>query len=278
MESFALGAAAIAYGLAGCIAAAAAIFGKRPTRAVAAVLAFGLAAHALSLGLRWERVGHGPFIAMFEVLSSNAWSLTLAFFVAYLVVPAVRPAAAAVLPVVFLLMAWTLSTFPDDGHLPASYATLWLYAHVAFGKVFLGALLVATGVSALLLWRDARPVFAGGADAGGGGTGGSPIGGDPGLELLAMRFVALSFVFESLMLVTGAIWAQGAWGRYWDWDPLETWAFVTWLAIAALLHARLTLRLAPRQTALLVIAVFAIAFLTFFGIPFVSTALHKGAV
>jgi ABC-type transport system involved in cytochrome c biogenesis permease subunit len=87
-----------------------------------------------------------------------------------------------------------------------------------------------------------------------------------------------ALLFESLMLVAGAVWAQDAWGRFWAWDPLETWAFLTWIALAAAVHARLAWRLTPRVGAWMVLAVFALAFLTFFGLPFVSVAPHKGAV
>jgi ABC-type transport system involved in cytochrome c biogenesis permease subunit len=273
MEANWLGVAVAAYGLAagaaaGSFALAGRAFRGTAETAVAIFLAAGVAAHTLSLALRWDRVGHGPFISMFEVLSSNVWSLSLLFLAAFLRVKAVRPAAAVALPVVFMLMAWMLSTSPDDGHLPATYRTLWLYAHVGFGKVFLGALLVATAIAGLVL-----------LDRGGAGGPGVAAGGDAAaMERLALRFVVLAFVFESLMLVTGAVWAQDAWGRYWDWDPLETWAFLTWIAIAMLLHARVTFRVPPRATATMIVAVFALAFLTFFGMPFVSTALHKGAV
>ncbi|PWB61698.1 MAG: hypothetical protein C3F16_07960 [Betaproteobacteria bacterium] len=258
MESTWLGIAVAAYGLAAAAALAGGALRRRADLAVAILLGAGVAAHTASLAARWVRVGHGPFIAMFEVLSSNVWSLSLLFLAAFLKVKAVRPAAAVALPVVFILMAWMLFTHPDDGHLPATYRTLWLYAHVAFGKVFLGALLVATAVSGLMLLpgRD----------------------GEDGREPLVLRFLALAFVFESLMLVTGAVWAQDAWGRYWAWDPLETWSFLTWIGIALLLHARVTLRVPPRATAAMVVTVFALAFLTFFGVPFISTALHKGAV
>jgi ABC-type transport system involved in cytochrome c biogenesis permease subunit len=102
--------------------------------------------------------------------------------------------------------------------------------------------------------------------------------GDAALDALAWRFMLAALVFESLMLIAGAVWAQDAWGRFWAWDPLETWAFVTWLALAAAVHARITWRVGPRQGALMIAAVFVIAFLTFFGVPFVSLAPHKGAV
>ena len=101
---------------------------------------------------------------------------------------------------------------------------------------------------------------------------------DRRLDELAHRFAAYAFVFDTLMLIVGAAWAQDAWGRYWAWDPLETWAFLTWLALAAALHARATLRPAPVRFGVHLAIVFALAFLTFFGVPFISTVPHQGAV
>jgi ABC-type transport system involved in cytochrome c biogenesis permease subunit len=90
--------------------------------------------------------------------------------------------------------------------------------------------------------------------------------------------MGIGIVFESLMLISGSIWAQDAWGRYWSWDPLETWALLTWLTLAFAIHMRVAAKVAPRVGAVLVMAVFLIAFLTFFGIPFVSVSPHKGAI
>jgi ABC-type transport system involved in cytochrome c biogenesis permease subunit len=80
------------------------------------------------------------------------------------------------------------------------------------------------------------------------------------------------------MLIAGAVWAQDAWGRWWAWDPLETWAFLTWLLLVGAFHARRTWRVGPRAGAWLILAVFVLAFFTFFGVPFVSVAPHKGAI
>ena len=96
------------------------------------------------------------------------------------------------------------------------------------------------------------------------------------LDQMAWRFMGVALVFESLMLIAGAVWAQDAWGRYWDWDPLETAAFITWLALAAAIHVRLSYRTAPWVGALMIFGVFTLAFLTFFGVPFVSMAVHQG--
>lgn len=258
-----LWAALLAYVAAGGFA-----LGRGSQRAVLASLAAAIALHTVSLALRWERLGHGPFITMFEVLSSNIWSLALVFAVAYRRWPAVRPGAAFVLPILFVMMGWLLVSNPEAGHLPATYRTVWLYVHVGLGKIFLGAVLVAVGISGVLLARAAAPArrrFASLPD-------------DTRLERLAFRFAVVGFLFETLMLISGAIWAQDAWGRYWAWDPLETWSFMTWLALGFFIHLRATRPLAPRYAALAIVGVFALAFLSFFGVPFVSTAPHKGAI
>ena len=263
-----LWAALLAYVFAGSMGIVAVVFRRRPERIILALMILGLVLHTLSIGVRWERLGHGPYITMFEILSSNVWSLMLAFSLAYWRLPAIRPSAAVVMPILFLVMGWLLTSNPGEGHLPATYHTIWLFVHIGFGKVFLGAVLVAVGLSGVILLR--RTAF--------GSSRFDRLAGDEKLGELAFRCMAVGFIFESLMLVAGAIWAQDAWGRYWAWDPLETWAFLTWLVLVFYLHLRTTYKISPLAGSLLVLAVFIFAFLTFFGVPFVSTAPHKGAV
>lgn len=242
--------------------------GRRPERTVLGLLLAGLVLHGVSIGLRWDRLGHGPYLGMFEILSSNIWSLLFVFSLAYWRFRAIRPTSAVVLPIVFIMMGWMMLSDPDAGHLPPTYDTVWLVIHILFGKVFMGAVLVAVGMSSVILLR--------GVDVGAERFARLP--GDLRLDDLAYRFMALGFIFESLMLVAGAIWAQDAWGRYWAWDPLETWSFITWLVLAFALHLRATLKPRPRRGAVLVMAVFVLAFLTFFGVPFVSQVPHQGAI
>ncbi len=263
-----LWAAVLAYVAAGSLAIFGVALGKKPERTILALLLLALAIHGTSIGLRWERLGHGPFLNMFEILSSNVWSLALVFAVAYWRYAPVRPIAAVVMPILFIMMGWLLVSDPEKTQLPATYHTIWLYIHIGFGKVFLGAVLVAVGLAGVILLRAAgfgRARFA-------------RLPEDARLDDLAYRFMALGLVFDTLMLVAGAIWAQDAWGRYWAWDPLETWAFITWLTLAFALHLRFTLKVSHRVSASMVIAVFVLAFLTFFGIPFISKVPHQGAV
>jgi len=263
-----LWAAVIAYVLAGVLAIFGVLLGKRPERTVLGLLALALALHGTSIGLRWERLGHGPYITMFEFLSSNVWSLAFVFTLAYWRYKPVRPIAAVVMPVLFMMLGWMLLHDPDKGHVPATYHTIWLFIHIGFAKLFSGTVLVAVGIAGVILLREA-------------GIGTLRLARLPSnerLDDLAYRFMALGIIFETLMLITGAIWAQDAWGRYWAWDPLETWSFITWLTLAFALHLRFAMNATPRTGALMIMVVFGLAFFTFFGVPFVTTAVHQGAV
>lgn len=232
------------------------------------MLDLGIAALAIGIAMRWTRLGHGPFLSMFEVLASSLVSLGLAWRLAASRAPVLAGSTPVALSLLGLMAAWMLTVNPADTHLPATYEMSVMWFHILLGKIFLGCALVATGLAGVVLGRATRR-----------GRGWfAPMPGDPTLDALAWRFMLAALVFESLMLIAGAVWAQDAWGRYWAWDPLETWAFVTWLSLVAAVHARITWRVTPRQGALMIVGVFVIAFLTFFGVPFVTLAPHKGAV
>jgi ABC-type transport system involved in cytochrome c biogenesis permease subunit len=237
-------------------------------RGTTVLLDLALLSLVVGLAMRWARIGHGPFVGLFEILASNLLSLGLLWRLASARWPVVRPSAPVAMSLLAVLAAWLWVAKPVDTHLPATYDMSVLWFHVALGKLFLGCALVATGLAGVVLARMSVP----------GARWFAAMPDDARLDALAWRFMLVALVFESLMLVAGAVWAQDAWGRYWDWDPLETWAFLTWLVLSAAVHARITWRVGPRLGAVLIMAVFAIAFFTFFGVPFVSLAPHKGAV
>ena len=266
VEALLLWAALLGYVIAGVAAIFGVLLGRRPERGVLALLALGLALHTSSIAVRWVSVGHGPYTNLYEILSSNIWSMLLVFTLAYWRFPAVRPGAAVVMPIMFVLMGWMLVIGSAPGHLPPTYNTVWLYIHVGFAKIFSGALLVSVALAGIILLRRIaalRPRLAW-------------LPADPGLDDLNFRFLALALVFHSLMRVAGAVWAQDAWGRYWAWDPLETWSFFIWLLLAFTIHLRVTFTPQPLANAGLVITIFVLAFLNFFGVPFVSEVPHRG--
>ena len=230
------------------------------------LLSVALLTHSVAIFQRWIRLDHGPYVDLFEILSSNIWSLHLAVLIGCLAVPRIKASLVAVLPMLQVLVVWLLAVPEHDTMAPVTYGTIWLPIHVTLGKIFLGCAVLAVGLSLVVLVRHS-------------GLGAfRTLPGNRALDELAYRFILIAFIFETLMLVAGAIWAQDAWGRYWAWDPLETWAFVTWLAVVAYLHFRTMRWSVPALNAVFVLGIFVVAFSTFFGMPFVSTAPHKGAI
>ncbi len=232
------------------------------------ILGISLGLIAVALAMRWTRLGHGPFFTMYEILASNILSLGAIATAAAILWPRCRAALLFALPVLCVMAVWLLTVSPKDSHFAPTYATPILWVHVFAGKLFLGSALISLGFAGLVIARrvglSMPTAFRQLPTA--------------ELDMLAWLFLRLALVFDSAMLLAGAVWAQDAWGRYWAWDPLETWAFVTWLALLAALHWRLRARPEPVIAAVLVCAVFVLAFLTFFGVPFLSVAPHKGAV
>lgn len=237
-------------------------------RLVLSTLAAGVIFFTAAITIRWLRTDYGPFLTLFEVLLSNLFSLGLIYTLAYWRYPNVRAGALAVLPLLLFLGVWVLIVPSAPGMLPATYQTLWLWVHVGVGKIFLGLCLVAVGLAVTLLIRKlvrSDPWLA-------------SLPNDNVLDGYVWRFIAIAFVFHSCMLLAGAVWAQDAWGRYWAWDSLETWAFLTWLLLGLSLHLKLTFRIPLWSGWVLVIGIFLVAFVTFFGVPFSSVGPHKGII
>ena len=131
---------------------------------------------------------------------------------------------------------------PSAPLVPALKST-WLVIHVSAAIISGGVFLLANTVAAAYLYLDSM-------EAKGERTPWAKR--LPTLEYLdqlSYRLVAFVFPLWTFAVIAGAIWAESAWGRYWGWDPKETWAFITWVAYAAYLHARVTVGWRGRRAA-----------------------------
>ncbi|MEH6471728.1 MAG: cytochrome c biogenesis protein CcsA [Halopseudomonas sp.] len=244
------------------------IFNKQTGHGLFAIIILSTLLHTLSIGIRWYSIGHAPVVGAYEMLSTNIWGLMVAVIVGYWVLPKVRSFVAVVMPIIIMLMAWMLLKPNDPSTQPNTYDTIWLFIHIGFIKLFLGCAFIALGMAIIILLRKANI----------GVKRLSNLPNDKGLDNRAYRFMALALIFDTLGVVAGAIWAQDAWGRYWSWDPLEVWSLITWLCIGLTLHVRVQYKTSPQINAWLIVVTWGVAFFTFFGIPFVSMALHKGMI
>ena len=258
---------AVALYIGGMVLFAHALLFDHPTRVHWAkwVTAAGLLPHSAALLSRWIAVGHGPYMMKYEVLSSNAWVALVMLLVFVWHRSSWAPLALLALPASILMVGAGLFSSPEARNLPPTLRSTWLVFHVFFNKLAVGAFVLAVA-SAIILLRKLKP------------TSGPLLDRLPKpdvIEAYTVRFVGFGFVFWSTTIVAGAIWANQSWGRYWGWDPIETWSLVTWLCYGCLLHARLFFRLSARSTAWGTVACFVISVLTVFIFPFLIPSLHS---
>ncbi|MEI7641959.1 MAG: c-type cytochrome biogenesis protein CcsB [Actinobacteria bacterium] len=129
--------------------------------------------------------------------------------------------------------AITLLYRPSAPLVPALKST-WLVVHVSAAIISGGVFLLANTIAATYLILDRME------SRGGRNVWAKRLPTLEALDQLTYRLVAFVFPLWTFAVIAGAIWAESAWGRYWGWDPKETWAFITWVAYAAYLHARVT--------------------------------------
>lgn len=95
------------------------------------------------------------------------------------------------------------------------------------------------------------------------------------LDNLSYRFLGFGFPLLTIGILSGAVWANEAWGSYWSWDPKETWAFLTWLVFAIYLHLRLSYGLEGEKPAYVASIGFVIVWICFLGVNFIGEGLHS---
>ena len=254
------------YGLAGFCYLFAWVFKKQAVgKAATWVALIGLAGNIVGIGMRWAEsyqlgFGHAPLSNLYESLVFFAATIVLI----YLFIErkySNRVIGAFVAPLAFLAMAYaSLSPNISDRIQPLIPAlkSNWLIAHVIACFIGYGAFAVAFGVSLMYLIKPKT--------ADDPGTLMSHLPNANILDELNHQLVMFGFLFLSVGIITGAVWANSAWGRYWGWDPKETWSLITWFVYATLLHARLMRGWRGKRTAILSIGGFTAVLFTYFGV------------
>jgi cytochrome c-type biogenesis protein CcsB len=227
----------------------------------------GIVANTAGIITRWVEsyklgIGHAPFSNQYESLILFAWTIAVIFVVAdrKYKVPIVGTFS---VPLAFLALAYA-SLSPNINEqiqplLPALKSN-WLIAHVITCFIGYAAFAIAFGVSIMYLIKHGREKKKGGWIA--------LLPDTDALDSLSYQLIMFGFLFLTVGIITGAVWANTAWGRYWGWDPKETWSFITWMIYATLLHARNMRGWRGRRIAYLSIIGFVAVLVTYFGVNY----------
>jgi len=235
--------------------------------------------HTAAILLRWVEsyqlgMGHAPLSNMYESLVFFSWCIAL-FYLLWERKLNSRVLGAFLLPFAFLFIGYA-SLAPGvsskiDPLVPALQSN-WLHAHVITCFLSYASFALSCGVSVLYLIKNRKKER--GEKERGWLTLFPPL---ESLDTLVYKTIAVGFPLLTIGIVTGAAWANYAWGSYWSWDPKETWSLITWFVYAIFLHARFTREWQGRRTAILSIIGFVSVIFTYFGVNYVLSGLHSYA-
>ena len=254
------------------------IFKKKNIGKMGLVLAIlGVILQTVALGMRWKEsyeigIGHAPLTNMYESLVFFAWCTTL-FYIFLEIRYKAAVVGAFVMP--FSVAAMAYASFAKGindqiSPLVPALQSNWLIAHVVTCFIGYGAFAVAGGLGLMYLIKKSSNSSPAEKN--------SPAEALPELRIiddLIHKTIVFGFLWLTAGIITGAVWANEAWGTYWSWDPKETWSIITWFVYASTLHARFTRGWSGSRIAWLAIIGFVSVFFTYFGVNFLLSGLHS---
>lgn len=240
---------------------------KKMQQVATKVVYIGLFVNAAALVLRSMLIGGLPLNNGFE------FGLCFVFVaaLAYVIIEkrfSIGGIGLFVMPILVALGCWLVSVDLTIEPVMPALRSYWLAVHVSAAVISYGAFAVSFAVSIAYLLKEKS-----------GDDGQSRLAQSlPSLKILDEITYKLIFVglpFLTIMLVTGAVWAEYAWGAFWSWDPKETWALITWLVYAIYLHTRFMRGFKGKRAAWLSVLGFAAVIFTFFGVSYLLPGMHS---
>lgn len=238
----------------------------------------GALLHAGAVVSRGLSVMRWPWGNMYEFSCAFALTMILAYLGMLAAKKNVRWLGLPVMVAVLLTLGLAVSVlYTDSEQLVPALHSYWLGIHVSTAIICGGAFYAAFVATALYLGKDAyeRRVLAGRPTRLASVWERLPASAT--FDKLSYRINAMVFPLWTFTIIAGAIWAEAAWGKYWEWDPKETWSFITWVAYAAYLHARATAGWRGRKAAYLALLAFACWLFNYYGVNIFVTGKHSYA-
>lgn len=227
----------------------------------------GLALNTLELVIRTALIGGLPLNNGFEF----GLSFVFAVVVAYVIVEkrfSLSAVGIFIMPVVVVISVWLVSVDLTIQPVMPALRSYWLAVHVSSAVVAYGSFALSFAVSVAYLLKDKKEVDFQSRFS-------QELPALKVLDEISYKLIFIGLPFLTIMLVTGAVWAEYAWGAFWSWDPKETWALITWLVYAAYLHTRFLKGFKGRRAAWLSVLGFAAVIFTFFGVSYLLPGMHS---
>jgi cytochrome c-type biogenesis protein CcsB len=237
----------------------------------------GFIIQTVAIGLRWKEsydigLGHAPLSNLYESVVFFTWTIILIYGVIDFKYK-YRIVGAFVVPFALLGMAWAqLGLGSNIEPLVPALQSNWLLYHVITCFLGYAAFAVACGISIMYIIKAKYEENESPASAGGLMAIFPPI---RALDDLNYRAIMIGFPLLTLGIITGAAWANYAWGTYWSWDPKETWSLIVWFVYAAFLHARFTKGWVGKRAAWLSVIGFAATIFCYLGVNLFLSGLHS---
>lgn len=213
---------------------------------------------------RWVAVGHPPVMGVYENSMLGSWFIGIIFLMLVYWQDRINLLGVAVIPILLLMAGNGVMT--DVEHIPLSppYKSNWLWLHIFFAWVAYAAFCAGAGLGLLYVLKERAEIM-----------GKRLILSEklPELELmceLTLKVIIFGFVALTVEIGAGGLWAYDLWGRYWGWDPIETWSLITWLTYGLFIHLGATMGWKGRRMAWLAIGAIIFVFITFGGIGFIG--------
>jgi cytochrome c-type biogenesis protein CcsB len=246
-------------------------------RTAFALTVIGVTSQVLSIAARGDAEHRVPWGNMYEFLAAITCMAVLVFVAAATRYRAYYMGLFVLLPVVLGLGIDLTVVYTPAGQLVPALQSYWIAIHVTAMIVSAGLFIFGAVVTTvyLLAERSQRRLAAGRPSWSAGIL--QHLPGPVVLDRLSYRSILFGFPVWTFGVIAGAIWADHAWGRYWGWDPKETWSFITWVVYAGFLHARATAGWRGRRAAWIHLAGFACLMFNLIGVNLLITGLHSYA-
>lgn len=224
----------------------------------------GFAFQNVSMAIRWIATGHAPVMRDYENSTLGAWFIIALYMMLRRWHRKMEAIGIAIVPVVLLMIGNGIMSRPALEPLSPPFKSNWLVFHVFFAWVAYGAFCIAAALGVLYLLKDKAmskgkvvPFYERFPDLN-------------VLNDLILKTIIFGFITLTVEAGAGAIWAYGLWGRYWGWDPIETWSLITWLTYGTYIHLGVTLGWKGKRMAWLAIFALLFEFITFGGIGYLG--------